>query len=89
MTHKEKKKVKKFHVLNFWMFSLEGFSCSLGVVYRSLGISKSHFLSKKYKRFSSINFFQFLIIKTLDLELDPDPLNADPQPWLLVPFRTS
>jgi hypothetical protein len=24
MTHKEKKKVKKFHVLNFWMFSFEG-----------------------------------------------------------------
>ncbi len=31
-----------------------------------------------------------MVIKTLDPELDPDPdpLNADPQPWLLVPFRT-
>ncbi len=24
MTHKKKKKVKKFHVLNCWMFSFEG-----------------------------------------------------------------
>jgi hypothetical protein len=49
------------------------------------------FLSKIFKKkISALNFFQFLVIKTLDPELDPDPdpLNADPQPWLLVPFRT-
>jgi hypothetical protein len=57
---------------------------------------KSNFLSKKYQFFSALNFFsQFLVIKTLDSELDPDPknrknagsdldpdyINADPQPF--------
>jgi hypothetical protein len=37
--------------------------------------------------FSAVNFFQFLVIKTLDSERDPDPypephnINADLQPW--------
>jgi hypothetical protein len=76
MTKKRKKKVKKFHVLNCWMFCLraESFSCSLGVLYRGLGISKLEFLIKKITyNFSALNFFLFLVIKTLDPELDPDP----------------
>jgi hypothetical protein len=47
----KKKKVKKFHVLNCWMFS-----CSLGVLYRGLGISILQFLIKKYF-FFSFKFF--------------------------------
>jgi hypothetical protein len=36
------KKLKNFHVLKCWMFSfeLEGFSCSLGVLYGGLQIGK-------------------------------------------------
>jgi hypothetical protein len=58
----------------------EGFSCSLGVLYRSLGISKLNFLIKEIKtKFQLKIFFQFLVIKTLDPDpqlettLDPDP----------------
>ena len=29
--------------------------------------------SYKAKGFTAVNFFQFLVIKTLDSELDPDP----------------
>ncbi len=65
-------KMTKFHVLKCWMFSLrtEGFSCSLDVLYRGLGISKLQFLIKKY------HFFQFLVIKTLDPNLNPDRYSA-------------
>jgi hypothetical protein len=65
----------------------EGFSCSLCVLYRGLGITKLQFLSKKYQIFSSVNIFQFLVIKILDSELDPDTypqlgkmLDPDPYP---------
>jgi hypothetical protein len=37
-------------------------------------ITKLQFFIKKF--FSAVNFFQFLVIETLDSELDPDP---DPQ----------
>jgi hypothetical protein len=48
MTRKDRKKVKKFHVVKCWMFSFdEGFSCSLDVLYGGLGISKLQFLIKK------------------------------------------
>ncbi len=49
----------------------EGFSCSLDVLYGDLGISKLQFLIKKIKSkfFFVVNFFQYLVIKTLD----PDP----------------
>jgi hypothetical protein len=30
-------------------------------------------MKKMKKKFSAINFFQFLVIKTLNKELDPDP----------------
>jgi hypothetical protein len=55
----------------------EGFSCSLNVLYGSLGISKLQFLIKKryIKNFKLYFFLQFLVIKTLD----PDPyLNPNP-----------
>jgi hypothetical protein len=38
----------------------EGFSCSLGVLYGGLGISKLQFLIKKIEiEFPAINIFQF------------------------------
>jgi hypothetical protein len=55
----------------------EGFSCSLDVLHGGLGISKLKFMIKKILHFSDVNFFYFLVIKTLDpeqdLELDPEP----------------
>jgi hypothetical protein len=54
----------------------EGFSCSLCVFYGGLGIRKiAIFDPKNMKKFSSCNFFTFLVIKTLDPDtgLDPDP----------------
>ncbi len=62
----------------------EGFSCSLGVLYGGLGISKWKFLIKKIEiKFPAINFFSILGHQTLD----PDPesgsairiRNPDPQ----------
>ncbi len=63
----------------------EGFSCSLGVLYRGLVIGKLQFLIKKIEFLFSFKFSQFLVIKTLDPELDPDPqletmLDPDPYP---------
>jgi hypothetical protein len=38
----------------------EGFSCSLGVLFGGLGISKLQFFIKKIEiKFQAINFFQF------------------------------
>ncbi len=52
----------------------EGLSCSLGVLYGGLGISKLQFLMKKIKiKFLVVNFFQFLIIKPWIRIRDPDP----------------
>ncbi len=58
----------------------EDFSCSFGVLYGGLGISKLQFFFDKKKK-SAVKFFQFLVIKTLDQ--DPDPqlenmLDLDP-----------
>ncbi len=36
------------------------------------------FDQKKKFFFAAVNFFQFLVIKTLE----SDQMNADPQPWL-------
>jgi hypothetical protein len=48
----------------------EGFSCSLGVLYGGLGISKLQFVIKKIEiKFPAINFFSILGHQTLD----PDP----------------
>ncbi len=69
----------------------EGFYCILDVLYGAVWISKLQFLIKK-DIFSCCYFFQFLVIKTLDEDLDPDSLdlldpdpesmNPDPQQWL-------
>jgi hypothetical protein len=64
--------------LECWMFSFEGFSCSL-----DNGITKLHFLiQKSKKKFLLYLFFQFLVIKTLDPFPDPDSLEIlDPDPY--------
>ncbi len=55
----------------FWsagcsLLRAEGFSCSLDVLYGGLGISKLQFFIKKNKNlFKAVNFFKFLIMKTL------------------------
>ncbi len=62
MTHKNR---KKYRIFMFWsagcsLFRTEGFSCSLGVLYGGLGISKLQFLIKKIKiKFPAVNFSQF------------------------------
>jgi hypothetical protein len=54
-------------------FGAESFSCVLYVLHGSPGISKLQFFSKKVLIFcSAVNIFQFLVIKTLDLDSDPD-----------------
>jgi hypothetical protein len=57
-------KIKNFPVLKCFMFFLraegEGFSCSLGVHYRGLGISKLQIFIKKIKyKISAVIFLQF------------------------------
>jgi hypothetical protein len=62
MTHKNIKKSRIFMFLSTGCSLLwaEGFSCSLGVLYGGLGISKLQFLIKKIEiKFPAINFFQF------------------------------
>jgi hypothetical protein len=62
MTHKNRKKSRIFMFLSTGCSFLraEGFSCSLGVLYRGLGISKLQFLIKKIEiKFTAINFFHF------------------------------
>ena len=51
----------------------EGFSCSLCVLYGGPVIGKLQFsIQEIIKKFTVVNFFQFLVIKTLDSELDPE-----------------
>ncbi len=57
-----KKIEKKDRIFIFWssLLRAEGFSCSLGVLYGGLGISKLQFLIKKIKiKFLVVQFFQF------------------------------
>jgi hypothetical protein len=78
MTHKYRKKFKNVCVLKCWMFSIwaDSFFCSLCVLYGVI----CNFRSNKYKSFTAVKFFQFLVIKTLDSELDPDSYPyPDPQ----------
>jgi hypothetical protein len=61
MTHKTRKKSRIFMFLSTGcsLLRAEGFSCSLGVLYGGLGISKLHILIKKIEiKFPAINFFQ-------------------------------
>jgi hypothetical protein len=62
MTHKNRKKSRIFIYLTTGcsLLGAEGFSCSLGVLYGGLRISKLQFLIKKIEiKFPAINFFQF------------------------------
>jgi hypothetical protein len=55
----------------------ECFSCSLGVLYGGLGISKLQFLLKKKKiKILVVNFFQFYIIKPWIRIRDPESGSA-------------
>jgi hypothetical protein len=72
------------------MFSFEGFSCSLDVLYGGQVISKLQFNIKKYQIFLAVHFSQVLVIKTLDPDwirigigiqpkmLDPNPESMNP-----------
>jgi hypothetical protein len=52
----------------------EGFSCSLGVLYGGLGISKLQFLIKKIEiKIPAIIFFQFKVLKPWIRIRDLDP----------------
>ncbi len=74
----------------------QGFSCSLDVLFEGLGISKLQFLIKKALKINFLLYFfsHFLVIKTLDPDLDshqmldpypdPDSLNPDPQHWSIL-----
>jgi hypothetical protein len=80
MTHKSRKKSRIFMFLStgYSLLRAEEFSCSLGVLYGGLGISKLQFLIKKIEiKFPAINFFSILGNQTLDPQLekmlDPDP----------------
>jgi hypothetical protein len=88
MTHKNRKKSRIFMFLitGCSLLRAEGFSCSLGVLYGGLGISKLQFLIKKIDiKFLAINFFNFWssnpgsgsVIRNPDPQLekmlDPDP----------------
>jgi hypothetical protein len=60
MTHKNRKKSRIFMFLSTGCYLLraEGFSCSLGVLYGGLKISKLQFLIKKIEiKFPAIIFF--------------------------------
>ncbi len=64
----------------------EGFSCSLGVLYGGLGISKLQFLNKKIEiKFPAINYFTFRLSNPGSGIRNPDPesgiriRNQDPQ----------
>jgi hypothetical protein len=62
MTHKHRKKSRIFMFLStgYSLLRAEGFSCSFGVLYGGLGISKLQFLIKKIEvKFPAINSFQF------------------------------
>jgi hypothetical protein len=62
MTHKNRKKSRVFMLLSTGCSHLraKGFSCSLGVLYGGLVISKLQFVIKKIEiKFPAINFFQF------------------------------
>ncbi len=90
MIHKNRKKLRNFMSLSTGcsLLRAEGFSCSLGVLFGGLGISKWQFLIKKIKiKFPAVNFFNFrsskpgsgseILIRNpdphLEKMLDPDP----------------
>ncbi len=76
MTHKNRKKCTFFM---FWsagcsLLRAEGFSFSLGVLFRGLGISKWQFLIKEIKiQFPAVIFYFILGLKPWIRIQDPDP----------------
>ncbi len=67
------------------MFSFEGFSCSMLVLYGGLGISKLQ-VSNRKKKFIALNFFQLLAWILNWIRIDQKcwiririEINADPQ----------
>jgi hypothetical protein len=89
-THKNRKKINKFHFLKCWISLLrtENFFCSLNVLYGGLGIIKLQFLIKKDMIKNSKCIFKFFVIKTLNpdpdslemLDLDPDSIKSGSAP---------
>jgi hypothetical protein len=74
MTHKNRKKFKKFHLL-----MSEGFSCSLYVLHGGLGINKLiFFLSKKIQKMFSCFFSSILSHQNPGSGLDPDQDSVNP-----------
>ncbi len=68
------KKVKK---LRLSFLTVEGFCCGLDVLYGGMGITKLHFFIKKNtKKYSAVNFFPFLVVKTLDQNPDSHPTES-------------
>jgi hypothetical protein len=98
MTHKNRKKSRIFMFLSTGcsLLRAEGFSCSLGILYGGLEISKLHFLIKKIEiKFPARNFIPSLIpfapflssaphthIGFLPLPL-PSPERVTAKPWIL------
>ncbi len=75
VTHKNREKSRIFVFLSTGcpLLRAEGFSCSLGVLYGSPGISKLQFLIRKIEiEFQAINFFH----QTLDPDPDPESGSA-------------
>jgi hypothetical protein len=74
MTHKNRKKSRIFMFLSTGcsLLRAEGFSCSLGVLYGGLGISKLQLLIKKIEiKFPAINFSSSILgHQTLDPDLE-------------------
>jgi hypothetical protein len=68
-------KSKEFSSAGCSLLRTEGFSCSLCVLYGGLRISKLQFSIKKILNIYRCNFFQFLVIKTLDSD------------WIRIRFR--
>jgi hypothetical protein len=69
MAQKNIKKVDKFHLSKWSMFSfkVEGFSSSLDVLHGGIFCNFCNFCSKREKK--SAVFFTFLVTKTLDQDL--------------------
>ncbi len=76
MTHKSREKIKKFNVLECWMFFLraEGFFCNLDILFGGLGIGNwEYFIQKNLMFFFSSKFFSILCHHNPGSGLDPDP----------------
>jgi hypothetical protein len=74
MTHKNEENLSFEMHARCFLLRDEDLSCSLDVLYGDIGISKLQLLIKKNINFTAaVNFFQFLVIKTVGLDPDPYP----------------